>query len=140
VATIDVEAEWSPSDAEAIEARALASTSSRARRWARRMRLRRVSIDALLGSDALPRADDAPTLALELAAQALRRARGGKPDEIGDALALADVARSLAESEPTVARLVAEVAKLAQKGADDPRRATACALARTVVEKKACSG
>jgi tetratricopeptide (TPR) repeat protein len=140
VATLDVEAEWSPKNAETIEARALSSTSSRARRWARRMRLRRLSIDALLASDSLPRADDPPTLALELAVAALRQARSAKPGELGDALSLADVARSFAEAEPTVARLVAEVARLAGKGADDPRRTTACALARTDVEKKACNG
>jgi tetratricopeptide (TPR) repeat protein len=139
-ATIDVEAEWSPVNADAVEARALSSTSSSARRWARRMRLRRLSIEALLTADTLPRADDTASLALELAATAVRQARNGKAEELAEALSLADVARSFAVAEPTVARLVAEVAKLAGKGADDPRRATACALARTDVEKKACSG
>jgi Tfp pilus assembly protein PilF len=135
---IEVESIWSPANADVVEAMALGSASSRARRWGARMQLRRVPTASLVAKGALPRVEDAETLALQLAAEALELSRVKATDP--KALALATVARNLALSEPTVARLVAEVAKRAGKPASDAMRATACSLARTELEKQACVG
>lgn len=123
---------WSPKNAEEIEARALAAPSMVARLWGARMRLRRKSIAELLADGALPRAEDRATLALHVAAAALR-AQGDA------AMALARSARDLAPSEPTVARMVAELAKRLGRDAKDPWRTSACALARTDIERASCS-
>lgn len=125
----EVTATWSPKTAESVEARALAAPSAAARRFGARMRLRRLSIDELLDPNALPPAEDRETLALHLASSALRSKDGGE---------LARTALELAPSEPTVARLCAELARRAGKGKADPVRARACALARTTLEKQAC--
>ena len=134
---LEVESIWTPTSAESVEATALASASSRARRWGARMKLRRQTSTALLAEGALPKAEDAPTLALQLAVSALALSRAKASDP--RALVLSAAARSLALSEPTVARLVAEVAKRAGEPSTDPLRNTACALARTDVEKQACT-
>jgi tetratricopeptide (TPR) repeat protein len=120
VTLVECQAIWTPKTAEDVEARALAAPSSVARRWGARMRLRRMSVDALLAGDALPRAEDRATLALQLAALATKN---------GDD-ALAKAAFELAPDEPTVARL------LAQRSATYKKRA--CELARTELEKKSC--
>lgn len=124
----EVTATWSPKNAESVEARALAAPSSAARRFGRRMRLRRAGTDELLEAQALPPAEDRPTLALHLAAAALRT---------GD-LALSKVAVELAPTEPTVARLCAELARKKGAGSGDPMRVHGCDLARTAIEKIAC--
>ncbi|MGZ3424520.1 MAG: tetratricopeptide repeat protein, partial [Polyangiales bacterium] len=95
VTRIECVAIWTPKNAEDVEARALAAPSASARRWGARMRLRRKSIAELLAPDALPRAEDRPTLALHVAVAALR-AQGA------EAIALATTAHDLAPSEPTV--------------------------------------
>ena len=130
---IEAQTTWSPANAEAVEARALSSTSSRARRWAARQRLRRLPLDAL--AKALPKPVDAETLALQLAATALF---GSSNPQVS--LELGRLARELAYAEPTVARMVAAVARRAGLPSSDPLRASACALSRTDVEKQACSG
>ena len=134
---LEVQSIWTPATSDAVESRALASASSRARRWGSRMKLRRLGSTALLGADALPKAEDAPTLALQLAASALMLSRTKADDP--KAIALSTVARNLALSEPTVARLVAEVARRAGRPTTDPMRTTACALAQTELEKQACA-
>lgn len=132
ITTLEVTATWSPSDAEKVEARALAAPSAAARRFGARMRLRRMSIDELLDPNALPPAEDRETLALHLASAAVRA------NDAGSA-ALAATALDLAPIEPTVARLCGELARRKGKGLDDPSRKRACALARTPLEKQPCS-
>jgi tetratricopeptide (TPR) repeat protein len=127
ITRIEVVATWTPKNADAVEARALSATSAEARRFGARMRLRRLALSELLDANALPRAEDRPTLAIHLAAAAVR-----KPDD-----GLARVAHDLAPSEPTVARLVSEALRRAGKS-DDPLRKHACALARTTLEKQEC--
>lgn len=134
ITRIEVVSTWTPKTADAVEARALSATSADARRFGARMRLRRLSLDALLDPSALPRAEDRPTLALHLAAVAARKADQAP----ADAEALARVAHDLAPSEPTVARLVAEVMRKRGRPGDDPLRAHACALALTTLEKQGC--
>jgi tetratricopeptide (TPR) repeat protein len=123
---------WTPKNADEVEARALSAPSMVARLWGARMRLRRKSISDLLADGALPRAEDRATLALHVAAAALR-AQGET------AMALAKSARDLAPSEPTVARMLAELAKRLGRDAKDPWRRAACELARTDVERASCS-
>ncbi|GAC1362830.1 MAG: hypothetical protein NVSMB47_14810 [Polyangiales bacterium] len=137
--SIAVAAEWSPSTAETIEGRALASTSSPARRWAQRMRLRRLSLEALLAADTLPRPEDAPTLAIHVAARAVRAFSSTGPDARERARAWAAAARAMAGDEPTAARLAAEVSRRLGQGPSDPTRVAACALARTPIENEACT-
>ncbi len=134
ITRIEVVATWTPKTADAVEARALSATSAEARRFGARMRLRRLSLDALLDPSALPRAEDRPTLALHLAIAAVRKTDKSP----ADAEALARVARDLAPSEPTVARLAAEVMHRRGKPKDDPIRVAACTLARTPLEKQGC--
>lgn len=127
ITRIEVVCTWTPATADSVETRALSATSAEARRFGRRMRLRRLAIEELLDPNTLPRAEDRPTLAIHLASAALR-----KSDE-----ALARVARDLAPSEPTVARLVAEVMR--RRGQPtDPLITAACALARTTLERQGC--
>lgn len=133
ITRIEVVATWSPKTAEAVEARALSATSAEARRFGARMRLRRLALTELLDPNALPRAEDRPTLAIHLAASAVRKVETSP----ADAEALAMVARDLAPSEPTVARLAAEVMRRSGHSADAMRSA-ACALARTTLEKQGC--
>lgn len=133
ITRIEVVATWSPKTAEAVEARALSATSAEARRFGARMRLRRLALTELLDPNALPRAEDRPTLAIHLAASAVRKVETSP----ADAEALTMVARDLAPSEPTVARLAAEVMRRSGHSADAMRSA-ACALARTTLEKQGC--
>ena len=44
----------------------------------------------------------------------------------------------LAPAEPTVARMLAELARKLGRDANDPWRRTACELARTETERAAC--
>jgi Tfp pilus assembly protein PilF len=132
ITRIEVISTWTPKTADAVEARALSATSAEARRFGARMRLRRMSIDELLDPLNLPRAEDRPTLAIHLAAAAVRKA------DKGEAEALARVARDLAPAEPTVARLAGEVMRRLGKPKEDPIRAAACTLARTALEKQSC--
>ncbi len=127
---IEAQATWSVETADDVEARALSAPSSSARRWAARMRLRRKPLEVLLEPDALPRADDRATLAIVLAAAAAAKGKEG--------VALAAAALDLAPAEPTVARLCAEVARVAGRPKEDPWRRRACLLARTPVEMQAC--
>jgi hypothetical protein len=139
VTWIELESSWTEASADAIEARALSSTSARARRWGARARLRRVPTEVLLASSAgksLPRIEDGATLAIHLAAQALALARVTPKDPA--VIELVTAARSLALAEPTAARLIGEIAKTLGKPESDPWRATACALAATQIEKAAC--
>jgi Flp pilus assembly protein TadD len=134
---IEVAAIWSPENAEAVERHARAATSNAVRRWAARMALRRLPLDAIEAvarDGALPPAEDRATLALHLAVAARGRI-GSAPS---DALALARAARDLAPAEPTVARLAADVARKAGAPTSDPARVAACALARTAIERDAC--
>ena len=132
ITRIEVVATWTPKTADAVEARALSATSAEARRFGARMRLRRLALTELLDPTALPRAEDRPTLAIHLAAAAVRKV--DKSPVEAEALAL--VARDLAPSEPTVARLAAEVMRKGGHAADAKR--AACALARTTLEKQGC--
>lgn len=136
VTMIEVQATWTPANAEVVEAKALAAPSNETRRWGARMRLRRATLDELLVEDALPAAEDRATLALELAATALRKTTTAKPE----AEALGRAAYDLAPAEPTVARMLAELARRLGHGPDDPWRKAACLLARTPFEIAACKG
>lgn len=129
---IELSAVWTPKTAESVEARALSAPSAEARRWGARMRLRSKKVSELIAKDALPRAADRQTLALHLAASAVR----SMPN--ADATLLAKAALDLAPTEPTVARLVAEVARGAGEKSGLWRK-HACALARTQVEKDGCA-
>jgi hypothetical protein len=124
---------WSPARADELEARALASISPAARRWARRMRLRRVPSARLIEEGALPAVEDRESLALHVAVAALRRARANGAG--AEAVKLVDAARVLAPAEPTVARLAGETARALGRPADDAWRRWALALARTDVER-----
>jgi Tfp pilus assembly protein PilF len=124
---------WSPARAEALEARALASLSPAARRWARRMQLRRVASTRLLDAGALPAAEDRESLALHVVVAALRRVRVNARDP--EVTKLVEAARVLAPAEPTVARLAGETARELGRPSDDAWRAWALALARTDVER-----
>jgi tetratricopeptide (TPR) repeat protein len=135
----EARATWSPARADALEARALASTSPAARRWALRSRLRRLPTAALLAPGALPAAEDRESLALHVIVEALRRARASQ--DVGGTREIAErveAARLLAPAEPTVARLAAETARALGRPADDPWRRWALALARTDEERAAC--
>jgi len=134
ITRIEVVAAWTPKTAEAVEARALSALSAEARRFGARMRLRRRSIDELLEPNNLPRAEDRPTLAIHLASAAVRKLATYNDG----AIALATAAYELAPSEPTVARLVAEVARRLGRNVDDPWRKHACLLARTTIERQGC--
>ena len=134
VAYVEATATWTPKTAEEVEARALSAPSAAARRFAARMRLRRRSIEELLEPNSLPRAEDRATLAVHLAASALRTAAKA-PDA---ALALAAAAHDLSPAEPTVARLSAEAARRVGKPDNHPLRRVACTLARTNIEKLGC--
>jgi tetratricopeptide (TPR) repeat protein len=136
ITLVEARATWSPTRGEAVEARALASTSPAARRWALRMRLRRVATDRLLESGGLPPADDRESLALPVAAGALRRARSS-PKE-ADIPGIVEAARTLAPAEPTVARLCAATGRAIGGPAASRWREAACALARTSVERADC--
>lgn len=124
---------WSPARAAGLEARALASLSPAARRWARRMQLRRLTSARLLEAGALPAAEDRESLALHVVVAALRRARANAGDP--EAARLVEAARVLAPAEPTVARLAGETARALRRPADDAWRRWALALARTDVER-----
>ena len=132
ITRIEVLTTWTPKTADEVEARALSATSAEARRFGARMRLRRLSIDELLEPNVLPRAEDRATLAIHLAVAAVKKA--DKPE--GESLAA--VARDLAPTEPTVARLAAEVMKRRGRDKEDPVRRAACVLARTTLEKQGC--
>ncbi len=135
ITRIEVVATWTPKTAELVEARALSALSAEARRFGARMRLRRMSIDEISDASVLPRAEDRATLALHLAAGAVRKTK----NDADGALSLANAAYDLAPAEPTVARLVAEVARRLNKPIDHPWRAHACTLARTALEKQGCA-
>ncbi len=135
ITRIEVVATWTPKTAELVEARALSALSSEARRFGARMRLRRMSVEQLLDPNNLPRADDRATLAIHLAAAAVRKVASYSDA----AIALATAAYDLAPAEPTVARLVGEVARRLNKPSDHPWRKHACTLARTTIEKQACT-
>jgi tetratricopeptide (TPR) repeat protein len=134
ITRIEVVATWTPKTAEVVEARALSALSAEARRFGARMRLRRKSTDELLDANELPRAEDRATLAIHLAAAGVRKVVSNSES----ALALATAAYDLAPAEPTVARLVGEVARRLNKPGDHPWRTHACTLARTTIEKQAC--
>jgi len=131
---LELASTWSPTSADEVEARASTSPNARTRRWGARMRLRRTALEKLEEQDALPRAEDRETLALHLAAQALVRTKKNPKD--ASAIALARAAHDLAPAEPTVTRMVAEAMR---RTGSDTYRVTACALARTAIEKSSCT-
>ncbi|GAC1583295.1 MAG: hypothetical protein NVS3B20_13640 [Polyangiales bacterium] len=135
---IELTSAWTPERSAILEKRALDAPSARARRWGARMHLRFLTTDQLLEAAVLPGAEDRETLALHLAVDALRHARSSASD--ATVWKLATSAHDLAPAEPTVARVVAEVARRTDRPIGQPFQRTACALARTTVEKAACRG
>ena len=136
-ATFELEslrASWSVARKSEVEALAAASAYAIVRWWGARMALRSLPLDVLLAAS-LPAFDDRESRALAIVRAGVSAA---SPSSVTERIARVREAIELAPAEPTVARLVAYVAKQAGIDGSDALRQRICWLAQTDVEKAAC--